>query len=63
MLLISLLQSALQEGCEVRNYTEIIGFLYDDKGTIKGIRLQDALNGDKYEVEGNIVVNATGPFV
>jgi len=60
-MVISLLQSAAKEGCEVKNHTEVIGFLYEDN-KIKGVKLKDNRTNQKYEVHCETVINATGPF-
>lgn len=60
-MVISLLQSALKEGCEVKNHTEVIGFLYDNN-EIKGVKLKDKLKNIIYDASSEIVINATGPF-
>ena len=58
---IALLQTAQAEGCVVKNYTQVIGFLYKDK-KISGVRVQDKLRDEIYTFHGEVVVNATGVF-
>jgi len=58
---ISLLQSAKQKGCEVRNYHEVLDFEYD-KGKISGLKIKDKINSEIYSVETDFVINATGVF-
>jgi glycerol-3-phosphate dehydrogenase len=58
---LALLQSAKAKGCVVKNYTQVIGFLYKDK-KISGVRLQDKLTNQTYELNSHVVVNATGVF-
>ncbi len=60
-MVISLLQSASKEGCEVKNHTEVIGFLYKNN-KITGVKLRDNITNEEYEINSDIVVNATGPF-
>lgn len=60
-MIIALLQSAKAKGCEVRNYTQVIGFIYQEE-KIKGIKLFDRLENKEYEVAADYVINATGAF-
>jgi len=60
-MVISLLQSAVEKGCEVKNYTEVIDFIYENS-KIVGLILKDRITDETYEVYGQIVINATGPF-
>jgi len=58
---ISLLQSAKEKGCDIRNYTEVVGFLYEGK-KLCGIKLFDKLKNIYYELFSKQIINATGPF-
>ena len=58
---ISLLQSAKEKDCDIRNHTEVVGFITEEK-EIKGVKLFDRLNNSFYEVSADFIINATGPF-
>lgn len=58
---ISLLQSAKEKGCVVRNYNEVLNFEYDE-GKISGLNIKDKINNEMYTVEADFVINATGVF-
>ncbi len=60
-MVISILQSAKESGCEVKNYTEVTGFKYVDE-KISGVKLKDSITLEEYEANASIIVNATGPF-
>ncbi|WP_024955376.1 glycerol-3-phosphate dehydrogenase/oxidase [Sulfurospirillum arcachonense] len=60
-MIISLLQSAKEKGCEVKNYTEVIDFLYEDT-KLRGVRLFDKLKNIEYELTSDCIINATGVF-
>jgi glycerol-3-phosphate dehydrogenase len=60
-MIIALLQSANQKGCEVQNYTEVIDFTYTDK-SISGAILKSTLQNKTYEIEATHIINATGVF-
>ena len=60
-MVISLLQSAKENGCEVKNYTEVVDFIYEDK-KLKGVKLLDKFKNEKYEISAEMIINATGPF-
>ena len=60
-MVISLLQTAKESGCEIKNYTEVIKFLYDDE-KICGVVLKDTMTNNEYEVYSDNVINTAGPF-
>jgi len=58
-------QSAVEAGADVANYTEVVEFLRDgddEKSAVTGVAVHDRLTGDEYEVRGKLVLNATGPW-
>jgi len=60
-LAISFLRSAVTQGAEVANYTEITGFLHN-KNRVYGVRAVDRLSGHCFEVQGRIIINTAGPW-
>lgn len=60
-MIISLLQSAHQKGCEVQNYTQVVDFTYSDT-KISGAKLKNTLTNEIYEIEATHIINATGVF-
>ncbi|GFP33147.1 glycerol-3-phosphate dehydrogenase, partial [Candidatus Hakubella thermalkaliphila] len=61
-LLLSFLHSAVQAGAELANYVEVTGFIWEG-GRIAGVKAQDILGGDHFQVRGKIVVNTSGPWI
>jgi len=60
-LVFSYIASAATAGAEVANYTEVEGFLGDDR-RVTGVRVRDRLTGDEFEVRGRLVLNTSGPW-
>lgn len=60
-LLIETILSAEQAGAEVYNYTQVTG-LIEEQGQIKGVSFCHSLTGEKGELYGKAVVNATGAW-
>ncbi len=58
---IALLQSAKEKGCEIKNHTEVVEFLYED-GSVCGVRVRDKIEDRFIEYSSEFVINATGPF-
>ena len=58
---IALLQSAKEKGCEVRNYSEVVNFKYDDN-KISSVEVKDKNNNEMYSINTDFVINATGVF-
>jgi glycerol-3-phosphate dehydrogenase len=48
-------------GAVVRNYTEVVGAIYEGE-RIVGVTVRDAAAGAQSEVRGRVVVNASGPW-
>jgi glycerol-3-phosphate dehydrogenase len=58
---------AAEHGADIYTYHEMVDFLYDDgsdeqRGAVRGIRVQDRVNGGTDEVFGRRTLNATGPW-
>ncbi len=61
-LLIHLARTAAGQGAVLMNHAPVIGLLHDAEGVVSGVRVRDAEGGDEMEIEGRVVINATGPF-
>ena len=61
-LLLSFVMSAAEKGAQVANYTKAIGFLKDGN-KVTGVKVQDTLTGDKFDIRAKIVINNAGPWV
>ena len=61
-LTLEVLKTAKQKGAEVINYTTVDELLYKN-GKIVGVKCQDGINQNKFEIKSDFVVNATGPWV
>ena len=60
-LAISFLRSAVDEGADVSNYLEVTKFLI--KGDqIFGVEVVDTLTGERFDILGKMVLNASGPW-
>src|SRR4030067_36783 len=54
--------SAKEAGAEIRNHTEVAGFIKTGQ-RVKGIRVKDEISGKTEDIEAKIIVNAGGPWV
>ncbi|MCC9073202.1 glycerol-3-phosphate dehydrogenase/oxidase [Flavobacterium sp. F-65] len=61
-LAINIAQTAVENGACLLNYAKVIGLLKDDKNQVTGVEIVDHESGEKYEVRGKAVINATGVF-
>ena len=64
-LTLSFIKSAVKHGAKVANYTELADFIIDKKDKIKiikGVKVIDKLNGEKYDIKGKLVINCAGPW-
>lgn len=61
-LLLSFIISATERGAQAANYVKAVGFLKN--GTrITGIKAQDVLTGDRFDIRAKMVINNAGPWV
>lgn len=61
-LAINIAQTAIEKGACIVNYIKAVNLLKDDKNQVIGVQVQDHETGDKYELKGAVVINATGVF-
>lgn len=59
---INLTQTIIDYDGVAVNYTKVIGLLKDKDGMICGVKVQDLIDGEIFEVKAKAVVNATGVF-
>jgi glycerol-3-phosphate dehydrogenase len=57
----SFIQSAAEAGAVVANYLRATGFLREGT-TVTGVRVEDRFTGDQFDLRGDIVLNAAGPW-
>jgi glycerol-3-phosphate dehydrogenase len=60
-LALAYLQSAVNAGAEACNYLEVTGFLRN-RQRVTGVKARDVLTGNKLEIRGKTVLNASGPW-
>ncbi len=60
-LALSFLRSASTAGACVGNYLEVTDFL-QKANRVSGVKVQNILDGDKFEIRGKMVLNASGPW-
>ena len=58
-LTIETLKEAVIRGADAINYCKVIGYVKDN-GKIVGVRCNDLVNDNKFEIKGKLVINATG---
>lgn len=61
-LTIEVAKAAVEKGATLLNYTKVQEMIYKE-GTVVGVKVQDQLLGETYEIYADIIVNATGPWV
>ncbi len=54
--------SAAKKGADVANYMKATGLLMNEQN-VTGVKVQDTLTGDEFEIQSKIVVNDAGPWV
>jgi len=61
-LAINLAQTAQEQGGTLVNYMSVDGLLKSNDGMVTGVKATDTLNNETHEINGRVVVNATGVF-
>ena len=59
---INLAQTAIANGACVLNYAKVIQLLKDKNHQVIGVTVEDQESGEKHEIKGTAVINATGVF-
>lgn len=59
---INLAQTAIENGACVLNYIKVIALLKDNNNRVIGVIVEDQESGEKQEIKGTSVINATGVF-
>jgi glycerol-3-phosphate dehydrogenase len=59
-LVLTVLGEAERFGAVVANRVEVLSLMHDDSGYARGVRVQDRIGGDEFELRAGTVVNATG---
>jgi len=59
---INLAQTAIENGACVLNYAKVVQLLKDKNHKVIGVIIEDMESGEKHEIRGTAVVNATGVF-
>lgn len=54
--------TAKKNGAEFRPYHQVEGLLLDGKGNVSGAKVWDRTSDTRYEIRGDIVINATGAW-
>ena len=57
----ALVRTAARAGAAVANYCEVASLVLQG-GRVIGVRVEDRLGGDKFEVRARTVINAAGPY-
>lgn len=61
-LVIENIKQAAADGGHLVSKVKAIGFLTDDKGKIIGVKAQDLLTDESFEIKAKVVINTTGPW-
>ena len=60
-LVINMAQTAVEQGATVLNYVRVQGFI-KEQGLIRGVIAGDLENDKEYQIEGRVIINASGVF-
>lgn len=61
-LTIELMKKANEKGSLLANYVKAVAFLYDTNHKITGVKAEDRLTGEQFDIQAEVVINATGPW-
>ncbi len=60
-LIVNMVQTAAEQGAVLANYVEAKALLKSDD-IVSGVVAEDIESGERFEIRGRVVINATGPF-
>lgn len=61
-LTLEILKKAHGYGSFIANYVRAVDFIYDAKEQICGVKAEDVLTGEVFDIQATVVINATGPW-
>ena len=61
-LVIENIKRANQDGALVASRVKAVDYLKDEKGKVIGVKAEDVLTGNHFEIKARIVINTTGPW-
>ena len=61
-LVIENIKRANQDGALVASRVKAVGYLKDEKGKVIGVKAEDVLTGNHFEIKARIVINTAGPW-
>lgn len=61
-LVIENIKQAHDDGAVVASRVKAVGYTYDDDGRINGVKAEDVVSGESFEIKARTVVNASGPW-
>ncbi len=61
-LLVTMVQTAVEQGATVLSYARVTGLLKCEGGFVEGVAVRDEESGCEMEIRAKVVVNATGVF-
>lgn len=61
-LTIEVMKEAVKFGADAINYAKVVSFIYD-KGKVVGVKVEDQLTKNIYQIYAKKVINAAGPWV
>ena len=59
---VNMAQTAVAHGGTIANYMNVTGLLKSSNGLVQGVTVTDTLNDEEFEINGRVVINATGVF-
>jgi glycerol-3-phosphate dehydrogenase len=60
-LVLSFIHSAVKSGATIANYVEVVEYLKNGS-QIYGVRAEDKLSGERFDIRAKVVVNTVGPW-
>lgn len=61
-LTLEILKKAHEYGSLIANYVRAVDFLYDERHQIVGVKAEDVLTGEAFEIKATVIINAAGPW-
>lgn len=61
-LVIENIKRANQDGALIASRVKAVGYLKDENGKVIGVKAEDVLTGNHFEIKARIVINTTGPW-
>ncbi|MGB6178528.1 FAD-dependent oxidoreductase, partial [Carnobacterium sp.] len=62
-LVIENIKQAAADGGYMLSRVKAVGFIYNQEGKVEGVKAEDVVTGERFDIKANLIINTSGPWV